>query len=163
MQAKSEPKPESAVARARRFLRDELSGGPVPANEITRRAEKAGITAPAIKEARADLGVRAEKQGFGAQGNWLLALAVGAGVSGGGDPSAGWLLLAGAGGALVLAYACIHGNYTARAEGGCGAPAITTGFPAPGGVERKDCCPEWTIVALILLALILTVLGLVKL
>lgn len=68
--------PESAGARlaARDFLRRQLQAGPRPAADVARAAARAGLSDAELRRARTDLGVRAEKTGFGAAGQWLLAL-----------------------------------------------------------------------------------------
>lgn len=150
-------------AAARAFLERTLQRGSRPAVEIRGAAEKAGIAPAALKRARRDLGVSAEKKGFGAGGEWLLslgALGAGSGPNGGGSPL-GWGLLAAGAVAFGLAYFCIEANCGAAERGGC-PQAATAGFPAPPGAEPRDCCPRWFIVALIAAGLILVILGLMR-
>jgi putative DNA primase/helicase len=59
-------------AEAIEFLRDALSGGPRPANEVKQEATSAGITPKCLRTARKSLGVRLTKQGM--SGGWVWAL-----------------------------------------------------------------------------------------
>lgn len=77
--------------------------------------------------------------------------------------SLGRAVAAGTVASFGLAYLCIRANQLAAEQGGCPAPAIATGFPAPPGAERKDCCPRWLIVAMIALGVGLAIWGLAKL
>jgi hypothetical protein len=153
----------SPPGAAAQFLERALENGPRPAAEIAQAAEKAGVAPSALKQARADLGVLAEKRGFGADGEWLLSLgAIGAAAGPGGGSPLGWGLLAAAAASFGIAYLCIEANRAAAENGGCPAPG-TAGLPAPPDAERRDCCPRWFIVLLTLAGVVLAILGLGKL
>ncbi len=148
---------------AAEFLERSLENGARPAAEIAQGAENAGIGPSALRRAREDLGVVAEKKGFGADGEWLLSLgAIGAAAGPGGGSPLGWGLLAASVASLGLAYLCTEANRGAAARGGCPAPGVE-GLPLPPGAGRKTCCPDWFIVLLILVGVILAILGLGKL
>ena len=150
-------------AAARQLLERALESGPRPAAEILHAAEDAGIAPGALRRAREELGVRAEKKGFGASGEWLLSLgALGAATGPEGGSPLGWGLLAAGAVAFGLAYLCIEANRAAAGRGGCPAPAVG-GFPAPPGGRPKSCCPNWFIVLLIFAAVALAILGLARL
>jgi putative DNA primase/helicase len=59
-------------AEAMEFLRDALSGGPRPANEVKQEATSAGITPKCLRTARKSLGVRLTKAGM--SGGWVWEL-----------------------------------------------------------------------------------------
>jgi hypothetical protein len=59
--------------RAEALLRDVLAVDPVPANEVKRLADAAGIKPRAIRNARQRMGVKVLKRGRGI-GAWLWAL-----------------------------------------------------------------------------------------
>jgi putative DNA primase/helicase len=63
---------KTGKAEAMEFLRDALSGGPRPANEVKQEATSAGITPKCIRTARKSLGVRLTKQGM--SGGWVWEL-----------------------------------------------------------------------------------------
>jgi len=56
---------------AERFLRDLLAdGSPVPAAEVTRHAREIGISPRTLHRAKARLGVKSERSGYGSSGRW---------------------------------------------------------------------------------------------
>ena len=56
---------------AERFLRDLLAdGSPVPAAEVTRQAREIGISSRTLHRAKARLGVKSERSGYGSSGRW---------------------------------------------------------------------------------------------
>jgi putative DNA primase/helicase len=59
---------------AKQFLRLVLKDGSEPVKEIQRQARAAGIQWRTVWRAKEELGVRAEKKGFGADGEWLWML-----------------------------------------------------------------------------------------
>jgi hypothetical protein len=65
---------QGALAEAQDFLRDLLADGPVDAEEGSRQARKVGIAERTLKRARAALGVKARRQGFGRGGRFLWEL-----------------------------------------------------------------------------------------
>jgi putative DNA primase/helicase len=68
---------ESAGAReqAEEWLRDTLSGGPMPSKAIVREAREAGIAPRTLDRAKASLGVEAARHGgIGAAGSWCWFL-----------------------------------------------------------------------------------------
>jgi hypothetical protein len=146
---------------AANLLERVLESGPRPAAEIARAAENAGIPPSALKQARADLGVLAEKRGFGADGQWMLSRGAAPEPESGG-PNVGWALLAASAASFGMAYLCIEANRGAAERGGCPANG-PSGLPAPPGAEQNDCCPRWFIVLLVLAGAILAFLGLGKL
>ena len=62
---------QGALAEAQDFLRDLLADGPVDAEEGSRQARKVNIADRTLKRARAALGVKARREGFGSNGRWL--------------------------------------------------------------------------------------------
>lgn len=54
------------------FLRQKLAGGPRPTKALQKAAEDAGIGWRTIEDAKGDLGIQAEKQGFGGGWSWSL-------------------------------------------------------------------------------------------
>lgn len=148
---------------AHKFLEGQLAAGPRPAAQIAAAAKVAEITPSALRRAREDLGVLAEKKGFGASGEWLLSLgALNAAAGPTGGSALGWGLLAAGVGAFGLAYLCIEANRAAAERGGCPQTA-TVGLAVPPGGEPKECCPRWGIALLILAGLALAIFGLTKL
>jgi len=63
-----------ALSEAADWLRDMLSDGPQPAAEVKARAKNDGIAARTLDRAKGSLGVRADRQGFAADGRWTWAL-----------------------------------------------------------------------------------------
>jgi len=68
----AEPDPSPELDKAKSFLRDLLRDGPVPTETANTAAEHAGISRRTLKRARKELGVTAARQGFGADGVWVL-------------------------------------------------------------------------------------------
>lgn len=64
----------SASKRAEEFLRDCLSAGPVPAEEVKKRARDVGVAERTLERAKGALGVRVERRGFGRGGLWYWSL-----------------------------------------------------------------------------------------
>ncbi|HEX6817065.1 MAG TPA: AAA family ATPase [Ktedonobacterales bacterium] len=60
-----------ALQDAKSFLRDELASGEVRAKDVIGRAKDLGISKRTLDRARAELDVRAEKRGFGADAHWV--------------------------------------------------------------------------------------------
>ncbi len=55
----------------RRVLRDLLAdGSPVPAADVTRHARDNGISPRTLHRAKARLGVKSERSGYGSSGRW---------------------------------------------------------------------------------------------
>lgn len=67
----------SERAEAREFVREALADGPMPAADLERAAEAAGISAATLRRARRDLGVvarRARDAGTGRTTGWIIEL-----------------------------------------------------------------------------------------
>ena len=64
----------TAKAEAIEFLQTALTGGPLPAAEINRMAREHGLTSKALRSARETLGVKIERDGFGAGSKSLWSL-----------------------------------------------------------------------------------------
>lgn len=64
----------SARAEAETFLRQALREGPRPANDVLAEAHAVGISTATLRRARAEVGVHAEREGFGTGGRWLWFL-----------------------------------------------------------------------------------------
>lgn len=64
----------SALDEAKRFLREELIAGPMPATELKRAAANAGISWRTVERAKKALGVESVRHGFGADGTWRWEL-----------------------------------------------------------------------------------------
>jgi len=58
--------------RAEAWLADALAAGPVPCEEVGRRAREAGHSLMTLNRAKRDLGVEASREGFGASCTWRL-------------------------------------------------------------------------------------------
>ena len=56
---------------AREWLRDVLSPGPQPAADVKERAGADGIKPRTLDRAKADLGVKATREGYGSAGRWM--------------------------------------------------------------------------------------------
>src|SRR5262249_41258169 len=56
---------------AKKFLRDVLVNGPVPSNEILEEAEANGISRSTLVRAKADLKIKAKKDGVRGGWTWL--------------------------------------------------------------------------------------------
>lgn len=67
---------QEALDEAVDFLRCLLAHGPTPVCAVQREARELGISAAALRRARARLGIKPHKNGY--QGTWLLALPKGA-------------------------------------------------------------------------------------
>jgi len=67
----SGPEERGALAEAQDFLRDLLTAGAVDAEEGWRQARKLGIAERTLKRARAALGIKARREGFGPGGRWV--------------------------------------------------------------------------------------------
>jgi hypothetical protein len=65
---------QSAGDLADAFLLQELADGELPANELSRRAKAAGIADRTLDRARARLGIRARRTGFGRTGQHWVSL-----------------------------------------------------------------------------------------
>ncbi len=63
-----------AVDEAERFLTELLSSGAMPAQEVEAEASGAGISKMSLRRARAKLGIKPHKDGFGKAGKWLWEL-----------------------------------------------------------------------------------------
>jgi hypothetical protein len=103
------PQPSPPQADAEHFLGRALGNGPRPAADIARAAETAGIPPSALRRARAEMAVLAEKRGFGADGQWVLSRGAAPEPESGG-PNVGWALLAGSAASFGLAWGCILAN-----------------------------------------------------
>jgi hypothetical protein len=55
-------------------LRAILSESPLPADEVYRQAEAAGVSRSTLRRAKSRLGIRAKREGFGPGGKWLWEL-----------------------------------------------------------------------------------------
>jgi hypothetical protein len=64
----------SALAEAQDFLRQMLANGSCPSDKVDSEALKLGISKTTLKRARAELGVKAEKVGFGDDTYWVMSL-----------------------------------------------------------------------------------------
>ncbi len=67
-----------ALTEARAFLREVLADGPVPARDVQRDADAAGIAGPTLRRARVSLGVRVTRRGVAGRrggGEWFWVLA----------------------------------------------------------------------------------------
>jgi hypothetical protein len=60
----------SAMSEAEDFLHKELATGRRPAEDVKNAARRIGITDITLRRARANLGVKAEREGYGADGRW---------------------------------------------------------------------------------------------
>ena len=72
----SEPLTPAQGGEARKFLREVLANGSVPAEELLRQARKLGLAEKTVRRAKADLGIRAHRVGQGREQRWLWTLAV---------------------------------------------------------------------------------------
>lgn len=63
-----------AVDEALEWLRDTLSGDPVPAAEIHARAKADCVSTASLKRAKAKLGVQSTRKGYASEGEWVWAL-----------------------------------------------------------------------------------------
>jgi hypothetical protein len=72
MQAASQPKSATARDDAKEFLLDILASGPVPHNEIIDEAKANGISERTLNRAKADLEIRAKKDGVKGHWTWQL-------------------------------------------------------------------------------------------
>jgi putative DNA primase/helicase len=72
MQATTRPKSTTARDDAKQFLRDALAKGAVSSNEIAEEAEANGISRPTLFRAKADLKIKAKKDGV--RGVWVWQL-----------------------------------------------------------------------------------------
>lgn len=72
--APSDDDDRSALEEACVFLREQLAAGPVPARVVQAEARRAGIADKTLRRAKARLGVRATRVGFGSTGGWMWAL-----------------------------------------------------------------------------------------
>lgn len=72
----SAPDPEERTAReaAERYLRGELSEGPRPVAELRAVADDLGLSWSTVRRAKNQLGVDAERRGFGEDGRWWWRL-----------------------------------------------------------------------------------------
>lgn len=73
------PSGEERTARveASEILREELAGGlPISAKLVARAAKEAGISDRTLERAKRDLGVVAEREGFGPDGEWVWRLPI---------------------------------------------------------------------------------------
>lgn len=62
----------SARDEAEDFLRDMLAGGPISVQDIKRESTAAGISWRTIERAKADLGIKAEKNGYTGSWQWRV-------------------------------------------------------------------------------------------
>jgi hypothetical protein len=62
----------SALEEAEDFLREKLSDGPLPANEIYVEAERSGISKATLRRATKKLGIKRRPDGF--KGTWMHTL-----------------------------------------------------------------------------------------
>ena len=74
LHAQWEPQKISAMSRAVAFLEDCLANGPVPAEEVKTKAQEAGIAERTLERAKKAVGVKVQKEGFGAESEWLWSL-----------------------------------------------------------------------------------------
>lgn len=58
------------ATEAEEWLRDMLADGPVSSTDIAKEAAKAGFRERALKRAKSSLGVKAQRHGFGREGQW---------------------------------------------------------------------------------------------
>jgi len=65
-------KDSGALGRAKEYLRELLANGPVDAKDAKERAEANDISERTLKRAKADLGVKVEKDGFDGGWTWKL-------------------------------------------------------------------------------------------
>lgn len=66
----------SAVGEACEWLRGELALGPVPVKELEQRGVQEGIQSSTLRAARAALGIKPRREGFGPGGRWVVALPI---------------------------------------------------------------------------------------
>jgi len=59
---------------ARDYLRTVLEDGPRPSRDVIREARDIGISERTLRRAKSDLGVTAERQGYGSDGRWCWRL-----------------------------------------------------------------------------------------
>lgn len=59
-----------ALTEAQQFLEATLDNGPQPSEEIQKEARKVGIADTTLRRARAKLGIKPNKEGFGKDGRW---------------------------------------------------------------------------------------------
>lgn len=69
-----EPESERAREAAARFLRGILKEGSAAVDEVKSRAREAGVSERTLERAKAALGIKAERRGFGPGGQWYWAL-----------------------------------------------------------------------------------------
>lgn len=72
--APEEPARVGAREEAEQFLRETLAGGPLEAKTIWKQSAELAIPRNTLKRAKAHLGVRAKRDGFGPGGRWLWQL-----------------------------------------------------------------------------------------
>ncbi|NPV93093.1 MAG: AAA family ATPase [Firmicutes bacterium] len=73
----AEQKESRAIEEAKTFLWEQLKYGPVKSEQIFRLANETGISSTTLKRAKAEMGIRAQKE-KGAGGNWIWEIPVGA-------------------------------------------------------------------------------------
>lgn len=71
-----DPIEREEVTEAELWLKDMLSTGTMPSNDVYREGKKAGYSDKAIKKAKSSLGVKSAKQGYGREGVWHWSLPV---------------------------------------------------------------------------------------
>jgi putative DNA primase/helicase len=74
MNAAAESKSPAARDEAKKFLLEYLADGPVPSKAVEDAAEAHGIASRTLRRARAELGIKLTKRGFGEDGEWIWEL-----------------------------------------------------------------------------------------